>query len=258
MKVSSALVACNENTKYLEFWPVVKRSWWEIIGLPCVMVYVGESLPECLKEDSAVIHFKPIDSWPTATQAQVIRLLYPALLKCDGAVVLSDMDMIPLQRDFFINGFKKFETNQIVSLRGIDENEKQIYMCYVGATPQTWAELFQIRTKEDIYNVLKTWSAQTMADGTHGGLGWCSDQLILYEKVKGWQQSAPERVGLVPWTSEIPRLDRGQPYEWIQWSPLLEVKLQGDAYVDFHMPSYAQFKQQIDSVLDYIVRCKNA
>ena len=106
MKVSCVLVACNDNPKYLQFWPIVKKAWWDLVGLPCIMVYVGSTLPEELKNDPAVLHWKPSPSWPTATQAQVIRLLYPALLKCDGAVLLSDMDMIPMQRDFFIKGFE--------------------------------------------------------------------------------------------------------------------------------------------------------
>jgi hypothetical protein len=43
------------------------------------MVYVGSDLPEELKNDPAVLHWKPSPCWPTATQAQVIRLLYPGL-----------------------------------------------------------------------------------------------------------------------------------------------------------------------------------
>jgi len=221
------------------------------------MVYVGDTLPEELKTDRAVIHWKPSPSWPTATQAQVIRLLYPALLKCDGAVLLSDMDMIPMQRDFFVKGFEQFQPNQFVSLRGIDEREQQIYMCYVGATPQTWSELFQIQTKEEITRTMEVWATESPADGSHGGLGWCTDQLKLYQHVKGWQQTAPTRVGLIPWTQSIPRLDRGDPYEWISWNSVLEAKLQVKEYVDFHMPPYNEFKEQIDDVLEYSLKVSN-
>jgi len=126
MKLSGVLVACNENTHYLDFWPVVKEAWWRVAGLPCVMVYVGESLPAHLVNDRAVVFFKAIPGWPTATQAQVIRLLYPALMKSDGAIMLSDMDMIPLQKDFFVGGFEQFSPSKFVSLDGIDEGEKQI------------------------------------------------------------------------------------------------------------------------------------
>ena len=249
MKLSCVLVACNENTHYLDFWPAVKQAWWDIVNIPCLMVYVGHELPVHLQGEPAVIHFKPIEGWPTATQAQVIRLLYPALLKSDGAVLLSDMDMIPLQSEWFHKGFEPFAENQFVSLRGIDEAEKQVYMCYVGAKPETWSQLFGIQSVEDVRARMTQWSKEFQADGEHGGQGWCSDQQILYAHIKHWMQEAPERVGLVPWTAQIPRLDRGNPMEWWNWSELLEEKLKNQAYVDFHMPPFEPFQQRIWQVL---------
>jgi hypothetical protein len=214
------------------------------------MVYVADSIPEYLEKDPAVVHFKPIPGWPTATQAQVIRLLYPALLPTDGAVMLSDMDMIPLQSNWFTDGFEPFQSNQFVSLRGIDEAAKQIYMCYVGARPAVWKEMFEIYTVDDVRKRMEEWSKQLPADGSHGGLGWCSDQIILYSHVKTWQMNHPERVGLQPWTAEIPRLDRGNPSEWFQWNYVLEAKIKGEAYVDFHMPPIQDFYTQILEVLN--------
>ncbi len=249
MKLSCALVACDGNPRYLEFWPYVKRAWWEIVGIPCVMVYVGQEVPDYLKEDRAVFHFPPIEGWPTATQAQVIRLLYPALLKCDGAVVLSDMDIIPLQRDFFTQGFIRFNEDQFVSLRGIDENAKQVYICYVGATPKVWSELFGITSVQDIRTIMTECATHIKSDGNHGGQGWCTDQHILYFSLKNWQNNNPLRVGLIPWTVEIPRLDRAAPNEWIQISDELKTKLQSKLYVDFHMPPLQYCEGQLRDIL---------
>jgi hypothetical protein len=250
-------VACNDNPKYLDFWPVVKKAWWDIVGIPCIMIYVADTIPDNLKSDPAVIHFTPIKEWPTATQAQVIRLLYPGLLSASGAVVLSDMDMIPLQKDFFTEGFSTFHENQFVSLRGIDEGEKQIYMCYVGATPQTWRDLFGIQSVNDISRLLRAWSQEFPADGNHGGLGWCTDQRRLYDKIKEWQIQQPTRVGLIPWTPTIPRLDRGNPNEWLNWNYLLEYKLKNKMFVDFHMPLYCHYNQIINKVAEYCIKPNN-
>jgi hypothetical protein len=253
MRLSCALVACNDNPKYLDFWPVVKQAWWDVVGIPCIMVYVADTIPDSLKSDPAVRHFKPIEGWPTATQAQVIRLLYPALLKGDSAVVLSDIDMVPLQKDYFINSFAEFRDNQIASLRGIDEGERQVYMCYVAGSPATWAELFEIRSMEDIYSRLHKWARECPSDGNHGSLGWFTDQNRLYDRFKEWQRTQPERVGLLPWTPQCPpRLCRSNPDEWYQWNPLLEYKLKNKLYVDFHMPPYNQFQTQIIRVINHI------
>jgi len=250
MKLSSVLVACNKNTKYLDFWPAVKEAWWKIAHLPCIMVYVDESLPKHLENDPAVKFFKAIPGWPTATQAQCIRLLYPAILKTEEAVMISDMDMIPLQRTFFTEGFQSFNNKQFVSLRGIDEREKQVYMCYVGATPKVWGEMFNITTEQDITNRLTEWSIKYPADGMHGGQGWCSDQIELYQKVKLWQQVFPERIGLKPWTPEISRLCRSRPHEWAYFTSALMKTIAEGKYVDFHMPPFEQFSSLIYRVLE--------
>ena len=253
MKLSCALVACNENPHYLQFWPYVKKAWWEIVGIPCVMVYIGQIVPDSLKNDPAVIHFQPIEGWPTATQAQVIRLLYPSIMKCEGAIVISDMDIIPVQRNFFTQGFAQFKEDQFVSLRGIDEKEKQIYMCYVGATPKTFSDVFNIHSIENIRTCMNQWAAHVQADGEHGGKGWCTDQLILYSIVKDWLKKTPERIGLLPWTSHVEltdRLDRGNPQEWIQVTDILIHKLKTNMYVDFHMPPLKYCEAQLQYMID--------
>ncbi len=245
MKLDCVLVACNDNPKYLDFWPIVRQAWWDLAGLPCIMVYVADDLPEHLAQDPAVRHFKPIPGWPTATQAQCIRLLYPSLMKCDGAVMLSDMDMIPMQRDWFVKGFEPFGPEQFVSLRGIDESCKQIYMCYVGATPKMWGELFSVSDEDDVRKHLEDWSKAYPADGIRGGDGWCTDQTILYMRVKQIQEILPDRIGLIPWTQEFQRLDRANFQDWLQLTEDAVQRVLTAPYIDFHMPPTQPFLQRI-------------
>jgi hypothetical protein len=252
MKLSCALVACNDNPKYLDFWPIVRQSWWDIVGIPAVMIYIGETKPDAYKDDPSVICFKPIEGWSTVTQAQVIRLLYPALLQCDGAIVISDMDMIPLQREYFTEGFAKFREVQFVSLRGIDEQERQIYMCYCGATPSTWSDLFNIKSIQDIKTRMIEWKQQMpLQVHKHAEPGWCFDQQKVYEHVQGWLLQSPDRVGLLPWTITIPRLDRGNPQDWYTGNPFLAHRISEHEFVDFHMPPLEFFSNEIYTVFHY-------
>jgi hypothetical protein len=252
MKLGFALVACNENTHYLDFWPSVKEAWERVVGIPCLMIYVGETLPESLQGENNVCHFKPIPGWPTATQAQVIRLLYPAVYKdiFHDAIILSDMDIIPLQKKWFVENLERFNTNQFVSLRGIAEQEKQVYMCYVAATPATFSDLFDVSTLEDVREKMIEWSNESPADGRHGGQGWCTDQIKLYQHITHWKWNQPERIGLVPWTSHFARLDRSKPTEWFEMTNELRIKLKESAYIDFHMPPVYMCRQQIKWILD--------
>jgi hypothetical protein len=251
MKLSCALVACNENPHYLAFWPVVKRAWWEIVGIPCIMVYIGDELPPHLQGDPAVILFKPIPGWPTATQAQCIRLLYPALLSGDGAVILSDMDMIPLQKDFFVKTIENNTEEQFVSYRQPFSN--QIIMCYVAATPTIWSEIFKINSLEDIYKRFEQWSQENPADGLHGGKGWCSDQEILFKQVRIFEGKMSNRVAIYP-CPHFERLDRSKPHEWIVFGENTKINIEKKVYVDFHMPPFIYYGEQINSILDYVVK----
>jgi hypothetical protein len=166
--------------------------------------------------------------------------------------MLSDMDMIPLQRDFFVKGFEQFSPMQFVSLRGIDENEKQIYMCYVGARPTVWSEMFGIKTVDDVRARLIEYSEQYQSNGKHGSVGWCSDQILLYNVVK---ETTPDKIGLVSWTPEIPRLDRIGQNHYIQHKAEIDGALQNGIVVDYHMPPYTQNKDTIHKILD--ITCSN-
>jgi hypothetical protein len=254
MKLSAALVACNENPAYLEFWPIVKYAWWHVVGIPAIMVYVGETVPEDLKNDPCVIHFPPVEGWPTATQAQVIRLLYPALLQADGAVVISDMDIIPMQKDFFVDGFAKFREDQFVSLRGVDDEEKQVYMCYVGATPEIWRKMFQVESADDVRRYITAMRDGISSSGMRGGKGWFTDQLILYDRVKEWQGRDDDSLGLISLQPEgtFHRLDRAAPDVWETVSEELLTQVKQKYYIDFHMPHLYQCVGQIQMLLDTI------
>lgn len=245
-------MACNENAKYLDFWPVVKAAWREIVKVPVILVYVGETVPDHLKDDPAIYHFKPVGNWPTATQAQVIRLLFPALMEADGAVLIGDMDCMPLNAKFFHKEIGKARDDQFVSLRAIMEEHKEVCMMYVAANRKVWSQLFGVRTLEDIQRLLIEWSQQLPADGKHSGQGWTSDQRILYRAVKALP---PEKLYVVDWEWDFPRLDRSMPHEWIEMTPYLQSRLFYNHYIDFHLPPWAAFRKQIEAV--YEIRVKN-
>lgn len=140
MRLSCALVACNDNPKYLDFWPTVKKAWWDIVGIPCVMVYVAETIPEYLASDPAVIHFKPIKDVSISLQAQEVCQMYPALLKGDGGILITDIDSIPVSK-----------TGQEIKL--INYNTQAPIVC-AASPPSIWAKMYDIQKIEDIYNKL--------------------------------------------------------------------------------------------------------
>ena len=110
--------------------------------------------------------------------------------------------------------------------------------------------MFGIKSEGDIRDRLTEWSCSYPSDGNHGGKGWCSDQLILYNTVK---EQAPESIGLCPWTATIPRLCRNNPDEYIRWSQSLQEGLRDGKYVDFHMPAFDIYEDVIYRTLEAVV-----
>ena len=249
MKIASVLVACNDNPTFLDYWPIVKEAWQSIANLPCTLVFVGDSLPESLQNDSSVKFFKAIPGWSTATQAKCIRLLYPALLDCDlsGAILISDIDIIPLQSDFYNKGFTKFHPNDFVMFRAIDTKERGIPTCYYAAMPSIWGDIFSIKKEEDLLTRLTEWSNKSKK----GGRWLENEHLELYTILSLFNKVIPERVELIKWTKEFSRLDRSDHHIWYLWNNELEKNLRRQLYIDFRMPSFKDFGKNIHMILDY-------
>jgi len=78
----------------------------------------------------------------TAFQAQCIRLLYPALLETEGAVVISDADMVPVSRRYFRRAVERIPEDHFVAFRDVTLASGEIPICYNAALPQTWRGVF--------------------------------------------------------------------------------------------------------------------
>jgi hypothetical protein len=178
-------------------------------------------------------------------------------MKVEGAVLISDIDCAPLNANYFHKELERTKDNQFVSLRGLLEDDKQVAIMYVAAAPKTWSEMFGIRTMNDVYLKLQHWSQQYPADGNHGGKGWCTDQLELYKVVKDWQRDKPDRIRVVDWSWDIPRLCRSMPAEWIEGpSEPLKSRIAHGHYLDFHMPPLHTYSKQILEILNVALQVR--
>ena len=87
---------------YLDFFPLVHRVWRELVGVRCVLALIAEEIPpklEHLKDD--IVLFPPIDGVHPGFHALCIRLLAPQLVEEKNAIIVSDIDMLPMDREYF-------------------------------------------------------------------------------------------------------------------------------------------------------------
>ena len=189
MEISHVLTAVNDSKNYTRFIPLFIKYWEKLYpNIKPLIIFIGEEIPEeYIQYKDNIIKFDPIEGINTPYMAQTIRLLWPAIVDTTGSVLISDMDMIPANDNYFKNAMVGCNINSFVSLRPEDIiGHEQIPMCYNSATPEVWSSVFGIKNQEDIIKFLKT-HHKSEFDGKHGGKGWYTDQQLLSSYVMNWK-----------------------------------------------------------------------
>lgn len=262
LKLGSALTACDLNDKYLGYWPLVKRAWNEIVGIPVTMILVAREsdAPPHLLSDPDVVLFEPVAGWPTATQAQVIRILWPALMPPGGAVVTADMDCIPVSSRAFQDGVADAHEHQFVTYNRVLHAHRQVHMMYCAAAPHVWAQLFRVRCDSDVRAWMEHLARTVESNGRHGldgGVGWTTDQELLY---RAWNfLPPPQRVELsIAMDGGHRRVCRTRAADWSSnGEPNVEQAaafIRATDAVDFHLPPWRTHERFIESLIHVLSR----
>lgn len=203
MKIDICLLACNDNLKYYSFFPYVKQFWEKILGVRCILIFVGDKIPELLNPYiSDIILYEPHDNIHTAFIAQNIRNLYPALINCEGGVLIADIDIIPLSKKYFLEQIENISDNQFVNYTYEEKCDliKEYYMCYNVGIPKTWSNIFKINSIDDVKKTLIDWYSKInyIYDDRYRSkcIGFHNDQLMLYKYVNDYDKK--ENVILIP------------------------------------------------------------
>ena len=161
--------------------------FWNHFNIKFIHIFIGIAIPEELQEykEQIILWNKNLDI-NTAFVGQNIRMYYPALLDLpdDEMVMITDMDMLPANSNYYTSGLKKFTKDDFIYYRNIDG--VQIYMCYNAAHPHTWKKLFNINDEDDIIRTINNTFIQQYT-GIPGGNGWFSDQLIMYKTLINYE-----------------------------------------------------------------------
>jgi hypothetical protein len=210
MKLDCILTAVNENPLYLDFIPIFIKTWKKLYPLVDIkIILISNKIPENLNEyQDYIILFEPIEKISTAFISQYIRLLYPAILNYENGVMITDMDMLPMNRTYYSKNIEAFTDDKFIYLRNVLLESNQIAMCYNVSTPNIWSEIFNIKTIEDVKNrLIERFNNIKYIDG-HGNFGWSIDQLDFYNYVTNWNNKTNNFVILNDKNTGYCRLDR--------------------------------------------------
>ncbi len=178
MKLTVVVGATNENPDYYKFIPS-QIQFWGYFGIKFVAIYVGAELPaELLPYKSHILVWSHTPQLHSAYVAQVIRLFMPALLSmpANECVMITDMDMLPASPMYYLRGLNDYGPEDFIYYRERDGD--QYFMCYNVANSRTWANVFNIRSIEDVCAMLIAFYPPDYAGKKNNR--WFADQLILY------------------------------------------------------------------------------
>jgi len=238
-KIDRVILATDTHLMYMDFWPLVARMWEEIVGVKPTLAFIapaGVFIDESLGD---VIRFEPIPGVPTSLHAQVIRLLLPAYFP-DDFCIISDIDMIPLSKNYFIESVQDASCDSFVIFRDQADSyyteNKRYPMCYNAAKGSIFAEIFDIKNTSDISTIIQQWYALEW--------GWHTDELILTQKTNQWNEKTGRLSKLGhPVTN---RIDRSY------WSYDINV-LHNHGYIDSHLlRPYNEYQKEIDTLVSHI------
>lgn len=253
MKLDYVLTATNNNSNYIDFVPNFIKAWKKLYPqVKPLVIVINNSIPENLKEykDNLVL-FEPIPNVSTAFTSQYIRMLYPAILDCPGGVLITDMDMLPMNRSYYTKNIEQFSDNKFIYMRNVLMDEyKQIAMCYNVATPKTWANIFNIHSLQDIIERLTDkFNSITYVDGWNKA-GWCTDQIDLYKYIMDWHSKTGDFIYLNDNTTGYQRLDR---LLFNTLNPPLAYAIKNGVFSDYHcLRPYNYYKQINDLIVDLL------
>lgn len=226
----------NNNPLYLDFWPIVSKVWREVFNITPVLGLISDEETNIYNDGNGlVIKLKSIEGFDDGLLSQLVRLYLPKFL--EGNCIISDIDMIPLSKKYFIEDLNEYSDNDFIILSShhpqtIDTN--QYPMCYVVGNDKIFKELFTL--DDDWISFIKKIPSQ----------GWFTDQLYLYNTINknnNFSYKFPRRNG--GFTNN--RIDR------IMWSYDVN-KLKDGYYIDSHsLRPYSQYSEEINKLINYLI-----
>lgn len=260
MKFKYVLTATDENPLYMGFIPIFIKAWKTLFPEVTIrIILIANSVPQqLLIYREHLILFKPIEGVHTAYQAQVIRILYPSLFgktqleKEEDGVLITDMDMIPMNRTYYYDDFiSNVNPNKFIAYRNVLEQYNELAICYNLATPMVWSELFNIFTEQNLRATLIEWYQTINYLGIPGKSGWTTDQTKLYQRIKEMEMSQ-KVVYLTDIDRGYNRMNRSNLVPELTSNEKLNIK--NGYYSDYHMHRpYENYKQHIDEIVECLL-----
>jgi hypothetical protein len=237
MKIKYAIVSSNDNPTYLDFWPIVKELWVNLINIKPILVLISDKDIVTDFGDYIIHEFKALDGINTGLQAQIARM-YVTKYYADDVCLTSDIDMLPLSIEYFNNYCNSESDNSLVILSSDAYKTLRYPICYNVAKGSTFNEILGLDVS------FKDYSDRLLAYGW----GWDTDELYFGLKVNEFKDKTRIHLRKRGWVNGIAncRIDR---ISYTAWDYDIQ-SLKKDMYLDCHsLRPYSIKKDLIDKLI---------
>jgi hypothetical protein len=251
MRIQKAIHACDDKDFYLDFWPIVSKIWKVKFNVEPVLLHFGEKSPTT--EWGTVVKMPILKDIPVNTQCQISRYWIPTT-DLSATWITSDIDMLPISRDFFVRGIEGISDDKFVALKEQNPNEPfpMLYSCcYNIAKGHTFKEILGLPDSWEAFANSGFWKENThnyMVAGLNQKLPhWGADEQWSSRQINSFGDQ--KRIVRIyrEGAHNARRIDR---LSW-RWDDNL---IRKEYYYDCHCARpYSDNKQGIDSIVTNIL-----
>jgi hypothetical protein len=229
MKIDYVVIASDQNPTYKEFYPIIAKRWFEM-GFKTYYVNIGEE-DEIFETKWGIVHnIKSLDFLSAGLQSQIVRLFVCKFI--DANLLLSDIDMLPLNKEYFNSYVNELTDENIIVYSGQPYKDVPYYpICYILSNSKTmkrYLEIEDVDFEQFCKNLVEKYENS-----------WNTDERFLYDQL----QKNKENI-IIKKRDFSSRIDRSR---WIYNEDLLSKKF----YIDSHLlRPYDKYFQEINKLIN--------
>jgi hypothetical protein len=114
MKISKAIFAVDGNPQYQDLWPIVSEVCLKKLEITPVLFNITDHESDFIEDEFGLVkNVKSIDGIDTGRQSQIIRMWATKYFP-DEVCIISDIDMMMFNKEYFISQVSNFSNNDLV------------------------------------------------------------------------------------------------------------------------------------------------
>lgn len=245
MKIDKVIVSSDDNRMYLDFWPTISMIWKTKFNIEPILFLVSDDKnleKEISNSFGQVIRYDVIKDIPVYLQTLWIRYWGTNLFK-NNICVISDIDMIPLSKWYFIEQIKHIDNDHYVHLNPCYLSYGTLPSCYHIGKGSLFSEILMLHQNWEIS--IKYLNGLNLGGGYGDKNKWFWDEIYASNMVFEYKKKNEKNVHFLN-RIDGRRIDRS---DWFYDENLLMVEF----YYDSHsIRPFNENKGEISKIISFL------